>query len=245
MSLASMVMWNRSTETAVRGSHIRSAFRNAAEGSIATTCTPSRHARGRAKSQSPTPLWSRPSTMPRTWPVSRSTIVVIHGSYRVHSFVAGSWKNRTDRYRCSSIPSILGARRSTSGRRRAASPMTCWTSHHEIPKARAVSDTARQESMTASTSVSRSRRVDRARRGTWGVASQNDFRSHKYSSQNQRRLSQRSHTAPATGMSRSFWQRRSLTLEAITPQLGHPGGNVDSTVTWRIPSRSRTVLATR
>lgn len=44
----------------MRGSHIRSALRNAAEGSIATTCTARRHSRGRAKSQSPTPLWSGP-----------------------------------------------------------------------------------------------------------------------------------------------------------------------------------------
>ncbi|MEC5178790.1 hypothetical protein RCH07_000113 [Arthrobacter sp. CG_A4] len=101
--------------------------------------------------------------------------------------------------------------------------MACWTSHHEIPNAKAVSDTARPES-TPSSTVSRSRRVDRGRRGTSGVALQNDFRSHRYSSQNKRRLSQSSTTAPATGMSRRRWHRRSFTLEAITPQPGHPGG---------------------
>ena len=37
MSLPSLTRWNASTETAVRNSHIRRAFRNAAEGSIATT----------------------------------------------------------------------------------------------------------------------------------------------------------------------------------------------------------------
>lgn len=46
--------------------------------------------RGRANSQSPTPLWSRPSTTPTTWPVSRSTRVVIQGSNRVRALVAGS-----------------------------------------------------------------------------------------------------------------------------------------------------------
>lgn len=34
--------------------------------------------------QSPTPLWSRPSTTPSNWPLSRSTMVVIQGSNRVH-----------------------------------------------------------------------------------------------------------------------------------------------------------------
>lgn len=53
ISLPSLTRWNASTETAVRGSHIRRALQNAAEGSIATTCTPSRHWRGRAKSHRP------------------------------------------------------------------------------------------------------------------------------------------------------------------------------------------------
>lgn len=34
MSLANIVTWNKSTETAVRGSHNPNAFRNAADGSI-------------------------------------------------------------------------------------------------------------------------------------------------------------------------------------------------------------------
>lgn len=38
MSLANIVMWNRSTETAVLGSHNRSALWGAADGSIATPC---------------------------------------------------------------------------------------------------------------------------------------------------------------------------------------------------------------
>jgi hypothetical protein len=66
------------------GSRIRRALRNAADGSIATTCTPRRQWRGRLKSHSPIPLWSRPSTTPRTWPVSGSTMVDIHGSKRFH-----------------------------------------------------------------------------------------------------------------------------------------------------------------
>jgi hypothetical protein len=52
---------------------------------------------GRADSQFRTPSLSRPSTVPPTWPVSGSTIVVIHGSYLFHALVAGSRKNRTDR----------------------------------------------------------------------------------------------------------------------------------------------------
>jgi hypothetical protein len=44
-----------------------------------TTRMPRRHASGRAKSQSPTPLWSRPSAAPRIWRVSRSTMLGIHG----------------------------------------------------------------------------------------------------------------------------------------------------------------------
>lgn len=94
---AKETMWNASTETAVRGSHMRRALRNAADGSIATTSTPSRHASGRAKSQSPTPVLSRPSTMPSTRPVSRSTIVVIHGSTRTHGDPSASRYQRTDR----------------------------------------------------------------------------------------------------------------------------------------------------
>ena len=47
----------------------------------------------------------------------------------------------------------------------------------------AVSDTARPERMTASTSWSRSLAVERARRGTCGVDSKNESRSHADSSQ--------------------------------------------------------------
>ncbi len=127
---------------------------------------------GRAKSQSPTPLWSLPSTTPRTCPVSRSTMVVIHGSCRIHKLDPGSRKNRTDRKRCSSMPSIRGLSSSTSGRvRRQASVTAARTVHHETPNAAAVSDTARPERITAATTWSRSRPVDRARRGTWTVDS--------------------------------------------------------------------------
>jgi hypothetical protein len=59
---ASVMAWLereiRLTATAVRGSHIRSALRKAAEGMIATTCTASRQVNGRPHSQSPTPLCS-------------------------------------------------------------------------------------------------------------------------------------------------------------------------------------------
>src|SRR5665648_892241 len=80
------------------------ALRNAALGSIATTCTPLSQARDLASSHVLTPALPRPSTTPNTTPVSRSTSVVIHGSYRRHLAVSGSRKNRTRRYRCSSPP---------------------------------------------------------------------------------------------------------------------------------------------
>ena len=60
MLFPSSTRWKASTETAVRVSHIRSALRNAADGSMATTCTPRRPSSGRAKSHSSMPLWSRP-----------------------------------------------------------------------------------------------------------------------------------------------------------------------------------------
>ena len=40
-----------------------------------------------------------------------------------------------------------------SGSRRAAPPMTCWTSRHEIPNAMAVSDAACPELMTVSSAA--------------------------------------------------------------------------------------------
>lgn len=137
------------------------------------------------------------------------------------------------------VASILGASKSTSGRRRAASAITCWTSHHEIPNAKAVSDTARPEVMAASSTDCRSRSVDRARHGTCGVALQNYFRSHRYTSQKQRRLSQSISARLATGTSHSRWNRRSFTRNATTPQCGQPGVNVVSIVMWRAPSGSK------
>jgi hypothetical protein len=104
---------------------------------------PSRQSRERLKSHSPTPLWSRPSTTPRTWPVSRSTMVDIHGSYLFHALVSGSLENRTDRNRCSSMPSIRGASLSTSGSVSAAEFRALWISHQETSNAAAVSEAAR------------------------------------------------------------------------------------------------------
>ncbi|MDQ0000116.1 hypothetical protein J2W15_003629 [Pseudarthrobacter sulfonivorans] len=49
---------------------------------------------------------------------------------------------------------------------RRASFSAARTIHHETPNAAAVSDTARPERITASTTWARSRPVDRARRGT-------------------------------------------------------------------------------
>jgi len=82
-----------STDTAANGRWVRSALRNAADGSIATTSTWASHAAGRAASHAPTPADPRPSTMPSTCPVVTSTIVDIlprerevpPGSYRAHA----------------------------------------------------------------------------------------------------------------------------------------------------------------
>jgi len=156
-------------------------------------------------------------------PVSRSTMVVIHDSCRIHDLASGSRKYRTDRNRCSSMPSIRGLNSSTSGRvRRQASVSAARTIHQDTANAAAVSDTARPELMTASTTWSRSRPVDRARRGTWAVDSKNESRGQPRSSQYQRYLDQSTYTTPATGMSRIRWKRRSFRRVATTPQVGSP-----------------------
>jgi hypothetical protein len=82
----------------------------------------------------------------------------------------------------------------------------------------------------------RSRLVERARRGTCGVDSKNDSRSHAGSSQYQRYLDQSTSTGPATGISRSRCTRRSFRRDAMTPQLGQPGGWSVSTMTCRRPA---------
>lgn len=79
MLLASMVMWNRSTETAVRGRHILSAFRIAADGFIATNSTPSCDSWGRSWSLAATACPERPSTCPQVgWAGVRSMMTVMY-----------------------------------------------------------------------------------------------------------------------------------------------------------------------
>jgi hypothetical protein len=104
MSLASLTRWKWSTLTLALGSQERTADRNAALGSIATTRTRCRHQRGLLFSHVFTAAESRPSTTPTTWPLARSTNVVIHGSIRCQA-PASSRYQRTVRNRCSSIPS--------------------------------------------------------------------------------------------------------------------------------------------
>src|SRR5665648_1035135 len=149
------------------------ALRNAALGSIATTCTPPRQARDLASSHVLTPALPRPSTTPSTTPVSRSTIVVIHGSYRRHLAVSGSRKNRTRRYRCSSMPRCRTSRLSGLAIAAAAVLITAWTVHHATPKEDATSRTARPAQATASNTATFSRAVHRARDGTCLVCSAN------------------------------------------------------------------------
>lgn len=96
-------------------------------------------------------------------------------------------------------------------------------------------DTAWPERMTACTSWSRSRLVERARRGTWGVDSKKESRSQARSSQYHPYLDQNTSTAPATGMSRSRCTRRFFRRDAMTPLLEQPGGWFVSTMTCRRP----------
>ena len=211
------------------------ALRNAADGSIATTSIRALHAVERSSSQAPTPALSRPSTTPMTTPVSRSTNVLIHGSNRFQA-PSSSRNQRTDRYRCSSIPRRRTVRSSTGGRRTATALRAAWTSHHDTPCARAVSAALRPEATTAPTRASFSRAVDRARRGTWIVDSQNVRRGQGTCTQRQRRLDHTTRTRPATGMSRTVCSRRAWTRSEMTPQVGQPGGARDSTRTRRVPS---------
>lgn len=86
------------------------------------------------------------------------------------------------------MPSILGASASTSGRVSSAESRARWTSHHETPNEEAASAAALPDPLTVATGASRSRRVDRARRGTWAVSSGNVRRGHRCSSQKNLRL---------------------------------------------------------
>ena len=130
---------------------------------------------------------------------------------------------------------------------RQASFSAARTIHQDTANAAAVSETARPERMTASTSWSRSRPVERARRGTWAVDSKNESRSHAGSSQYQRYLDQSTSTAPATGMSRSPLEaaflppRRDDTAaraarwlvgfdDDLAPAIGEHGGGDDAVV---------------
>jgi hypothetical protein len=149
-------------------------------------------------------------------------VVDIHDSKRFHTLVSGSLKNRTERNRCSSMPSIRGRSLSTSGSLAAAASRARWTSHHETPWAAAVSVAARPDSMTAETRVFCSRRVERARRGTSMVASKKVRRRHSDSSHQNRCLDQVTSTGPATGMSRIRCRRRECRRVPMTPQAGQP-----------------------
>ncbi len=60
------------------------------------------------------------------------------------------------------------------------------------------------------------------------MASQNVRRAQAGSRQNQRRLAHTTAIAPATGTSRTCWDRREWTLVASTPHDGHPGGTVEA-----------------
>ena len=68
---------------AVRGSHILNALRNAADG---PSRRPARPAASEAGGEEPVTdgFVVLPSTIPKACPVSRSTVVVIHGSCRIH-----------------------------------------------------------------------------------------------------------------------------------------------------------------
>jgi hypothetical protein len=117
--------------------------------------------------------------------------------------------------------------------------------HHDTRNIAAVSDTARPERITASTTWSRSRPVDRARRGTWVVELENEGRGHVRSSQCKRYFNQRTSTAPATAMSPIRWTRSSFRLVATTPQVGQPSGWSVSIMIRRLPPSGTVAEMTR
>ena len=92
-----MDRWAGSTAIRAWGRQVVIAFRNAADGSIATIWIRSRHVWERAFSQPSTAMLSRPSTTPNTCPEFTLTRVVIHGSTRSHALVSRSRNQRTRR----------------------------------------------------------------------------------------------------------------------------------------------------
>ena len=174
VSFASLTRWKWSTLTRALGSSRRTADRNAAEGSIATTSTRRRHHLGCASSQVRTAAESRPSTRSMTFPLLRSTRQVIHGSTRRHrpgppAGSSGARNQRTLRNRCSSIPS----RRTSRGlacrcaARTIIAAVSCRiTVGHDTPNCAATRCTGRASPATASTNACLSRVVILARGGT-------------------------------------------------------------------------------
>ena len=141
------------------------------------------------------------------------------------------------------MPRRVTGTSSTAGRTTAAAARAAWTSHHETPWARATSEAALPDVITAETTCSRNLVVERAYRGTCSVDSQNVPLVQAGSRQNQRRLDHTAPIAPAIGTSRICWSRREWTFVASTPQDGQPGGKVEATTTRRSPSgRSMTSM---
>lgn len=146
------------------GSQERTADRNAALGSIATTRTRCRHQRGRVLSQVLTAAESRPSTTPITCPVAKLVNVVIHGSTRRHVSCSSLYQ-RTVRNRCSSMP-----REYTSAGRAAARSACAAAARvsyriavgHDTPSSAATASTQRTSPDSAVTIRSLSRVVSRA-----------------------------------------------------------------------------------
>jgi hypothetical protein len=139
------------------------AWRNAALGSIATTCSPSRHAGDQAVDHALAPALPRPSTTPSTLWESASTRVVNHGSYRHHFAVSGVAEEPhlpVPVLIVAQVPHRLGVRPAIAA---AAVMITACTVHQATPNDAATSRTARPAQATASNTATFSRVVHRAR----------------------------------------------------------------------------------
>src|SRR5665647_1023131 len=245
--LASITRWKWSSTILACGNARRIPDAYGADGSIATTATPSRNSLLCKAIQASTHAPDRPGAspmIPAGWAGSRSTIEVIHGSLRAQPV---SLKNqRTGRARVSSMPIIVVGAACPSAATAVATRMRC-TVHHATPNSPATSLIARFVAVTAALTLARSRVVNRDRAGTWSLTSVNDPREHNASVHTKRRLQthSRSGTLPC---GRSFnWQTgRSFNRDDITPHEGQPPSLATlSTSTSRPPSGSSVTFRTR
>lgn len=171
-----------------------------------------------------------------------TTSLTRNGSIRRHERVSGSRKNRARAKRCSSMPSARTATVPASGRVIAAASIAFCTVHQATPKAAATSPTARPESITASTSCSRSRREHRARGSS--VAWVNVLRGQAGLTQTIRGLRTTTSTAsPPQGRSLTCCRAQAWTRAESTPQPGRAPSHSRAWTTTRRPPRGRSMTS--